>query len=130
MKKMKLYEPDDQMLALIRDNYNVLQSLSAFGIGMGFGTKTVKEVCEADGVDTFTVSKDKLPCNILELLAVETSVFPSKGECRKMIQGGGVSINKEKVTDINAAIGEESILDGKYILAQRGKKNYYIRKVE
>ena len=54
MKKMKLYEPDDQMLALIRDNYNVLQSLSAFGIGMGFGTKTVKEVCEADGVDTFT----------------------------------------------------------------------------
>ena len=83
-----------------------------------------------DGVDTFTVSKDKLPCNILELLAVETSVFPSKGECRKMIQGGGVSINKEKVTDINAAIGEESILDGKYILAQRGKKNYYIIKVE
>lgn len=54
MKKMKLYEPDDQMLTLIRDNYNVLQSLSAFGIGMGFGTKTVKEVCEADGVDTFT----------------------------------------------------------------------------
>ena len=47
-----------------------------------------------------------------------------------MIQGGGVSINKEKVTDINAAIGEESILDGKYILAQRGKKNYYIIKVE
>ena len=81
-------------------------------------------------MDTFTVSRDKLPCNILELLAVETSVFPSKGECRKMIQGGGVSINKEKVTDINAAIGEESILDGKYILAQRGKKNYYIIKVE
>lgn len=47
MKKMKLYEPDDQMLSLIRDNYNVLQNLSAFGIGMGFGTKTVREVCEA-----------------------------------------------------------------------------------
>lgn len=54
MKKMKLYEPDDKMLELIRDNYNVLQSLSAFGIGMGFGAKTVREVCEADGVDTFT----------------------------------------------------------------------------
>ena len=54
MKKMKLYEPDDQMLSLIRDNYNVLQNLSAFGIGMGFGTKTVREVCEAHGVDTFT----------------------------------------------------------------------------
>lgn len=54
MKKMKLYEPDDQMLSLIRDNYNVLQSLSAFGIGMGFGAKTVREVCESYGVDTFT----------------------------------------------------------------------------
>lgn len=54
MKKMKLYEPEDQMLSLIRDNYNVLQSLSAFGIGMGFGAKTVKEVCESYGVDTFT----------------------------------------------------------------------------
>ena len=51
---MKLYEPDDKMLELIRDNYNVLQSLSAFGIGMGFGAKTVREVCKADGVDTFT----------------------------------------------------------------------------
>ncbi len=54
MKKMKLYEPEDQMISLIRDNYNVLQSLSAFGIGMGFGTKTVKEICESHGVDTFT----------------------------------------------------------------------------
>ena len=47
-----------------------------------------------------------------------------------MIQGGGVSIDKEKVTDINAMVGEESLLNGKYILAQRGKKNYYIIKVE
>lgn len=54
MKKMKLYEPEDRMLSLIRDNYNVLQSLSAFGIGMGFGAKTVKEVCASYGVDTFT----------------------------------------------------------------------------
>ena len=63
-------------------------------------------------------------------LGAETEVFPSKGECRKMIQGGGVSIDKEKVTDINAMVGEESLLNGKYILAQRGKKNYYIIKVE
>lgn len=54
MKKIKLYEPEDQMLELIRDNYNVLQSLSAFGIGMGFGAKTVREVCDTHGVDTFT----------------------------------------------------------------------------
>jgi regulator of cell morphogenesis and NO signaling len=54
MKKMKLYEPDDQMLSLIRDNYNVLQSLGAFGIRLGFGDKTVREVCEESNVDTFT----------------------------------------------------------------------------
>ena len=83
-----------------------------------------------DGVQTFTVSPDKLPCNIIDLLSVETAVFPSKGECRKMIQGNGVSINKEKVSDVNAQIGFESVLDGKYILAQKGKKNYYIIKVE
>ncbi len=54
MKKMKLYEQDDQMASLIRDNYNVLQALSAFGIGMGFGDKTVREVCRVHSVDTFT----------------------------------------------------------------------------
>ena len=78
------------------------------------------------GVPTFTVAKADLPCNLLDLLAVKTAVFPSKGEARKMVQGGGVSINKDKVTDINATVGPEDILDGKYILVQRGKKNYYI----
>lgn len=83
-----------------------------------------------DGVQTFSIPAEKLPCNIIDLLSVETAVFPSKGECRKMIQGNGVSINKEKVSDVNAQIGTESVLDGKYILAQKGKKNYYIIKVE
>ena len=51
------------------------------------------------------------------------------GECRKMIKAIGVSIVKEKVNDINARIGEESFINGKYILAQKGKKNYFIIKV-
>ena len=54
MKKVKVYEPDDSMLSLIRDNYNVLQSLGAFGISLGFGDKTVQQVCEDGNVDTFT----------------------------------------------------------------------------
>ncbi|MBO5613895.1 MAG: helix-turn-helix transcriptional regulator [Prevotella sp.] len=54
MKNMKLYEPEDKMLSLLRDNYNVLQSLGAFGISLGFGDKTVRQVCEEGGVDTFT----------------------------------------------------------------------------
>ena len=82
-----------------------------------------------DGVPTFEVAADKFPLGIIDLLAGETSVFPSKGECRKMIQANGVSIDKEKVNDINAQIGEESFINGKYILAQKGKKNYFIIKV-
>ena len=79
-----------------------------------------------DGVPTFELEKSKLPLNILEVLAVESSIFPSKGEARKMIQGNGFSINKEKRTDPNGFLTEEDIIDGKYILAQKGKKDYYI----
>ena len=79
-----------------------------------------------DGVPTFDIKKSKLPVPVLDFLAVETTIFPSKGEARKMIQGNGFSLNKEKVTDINYQIEEKDILDGKYILAQKGKKDYYI----
>ena len=49
-----MYEPDDKMISLIRDNYNLLQSLGSFGISLGFGDKTVKQVCEEQKVDTYT----------------------------------------------------------------------------
>ncbi|WP_027452396.1 LuxR C-terminal-related transcriptional regulator [Segatella albensis] len=54
MKYQKLYEAEDQLINIIRDNSNMLQSLGSFGINLGFGDKTVKEVCEAQNVDTFT----------------------------------------------------------------------------
>ena len=111
----------------------VAASEMLFGNATSEALKSLDEKTFLDvfaGVPTFAVSKESLPMNVLELLGAETGVFPSKGECRKMIQGGGVSIDKEKVTDINAMIGEESLLNGKYILAQRGRKNYYIIKVE
>ena len=81
-----------------------------------------------DGVPQFELSKDKLGSNVLELLAVETQVFPSKGEARKMIQANGVSINKEKFTDPNGTIDSSFLVNGKYILVQKGKKNYYLLK--
>ena len=83
-----------------------------------------------DGVPQYTLSKDIFPCDLIETLAVTTDVFPSKGECRKMIQGGGVSVNKEKVADAATQLTSDMLLDGKYILVQRGKKNYYILKFE
>ena len=54
MKHQKMYEADDKMISLIRDNYNLLQSLGSFGISLGFGDKTVKEVCDDQNVDTYT----------------------------------------------------------------------------
>ena len=106
--------------------------------GMLFGNSTREALKSLDeqtfldvfgGVPTFEVEASKFPIGVIDLLASETAVFPSKGECRKMIQAGGVSIDKEKVTDINAQIDSESFIDGKYILAQRGKKNYFLIKV-
>lgn len=81
-----------------------------------------------EGVPQFEISKSKLKEGIpaISLLTDEAAVFPSKGEMKKMTQGGGVSINKEKLTDQNATISTADLLNGKYILAQRGKKNYYL----
>ena len=102
---------------------------------MLFGNSTSDELRKLDektflavfsGVPTFDIQKADLPCNILDFLAVKTQVFTSKGEARKMVQGNGVSINKDKVADIEHEVSEKDIVDGKYILAQKGKKNYFI----
>ena len=81
-----------------------------------------------EGVPTFEVSKDKLAGGValINLLTEEAPVFSSKGEMRKLTQGGGVSVNKEKVADPNLNIDSTFLLNGKYMLAQRGKKNYYL----
>ena len=81
-----------------------------------------------EGVPTFEVSKDKLAGGValINLLTEEAPVFSSKGEMRKLTQGGGVSVNKDKVADPNLNIDSTFLLNDKYILAQRGKKNYYL----
>lgn len=88
--------------------------------------KTLLDVFE--GVPTFEVERSKIEAGIplLDFLAVETKVLPSKGEARKMTQAGAVSINKEKVQDVNMAVDASMLLNDKYILVQRGKKNYFL----
>ncbi len=80
-----------------------------------------------DGVPQFKVSLADIKTGVqpLSLLAEMTQVFPSKGEARKMIQANGVSINKEKLA-LDATIGENMLLDGKYMIVQKGKKNYFL----
>ena len=80
------------------------------------------------GVPTYEIPLSELQDGIpvLDLLAEKTQIFPSKGEARKMIQGNGFSLNKDKYTDINGKIDGSFLLNGKYILAQKGKKNYFL----
>jgi tyrosyl-tRNA synthetase len=83
------------------------------------------------GVPQFMVSKTELEnsIGIVDFLAQSTQIFPSKGEARKMTQGNGVSINKTKVT-LDKQVNTTDLLNGKYILAQKGKKNYYLITVQ
>ncbi len=87
-----------------------------------------------DGVPQFTVSRNAVVSGetpLAELLTSENcSIFAGKGEYRKMVQGGGLSINKEKITDYMAKANASMLLNDKYILVQRGKKNFYLLRAE
>ncbi|MBQ4083176.1 MAG: tyrosine--tRNA ligase, partial [Bacteroidaceae bacterium] len=81
-----------------------------------------------EGVPQFKVSRAKIEAGIkaVDLFAEESAVFPSKGEMRKMAQGGGVSLNKEKLAAFDQEITTKDLLNDKYLLVQRGKKNYFL----
>ena len=81
-----------------------------------------------EGVPTFEVSRADIEegIKLADLLVDKAPVFPSKGELRKLAQQGGFSVNKEKVTDAYAPASADMLLNGKYLLVQKGKKNYYL----
>lgn len=85
-----------------------------------------------EGVPRFTIDRGLLQSGVqpLTLLAELTNIFPSKGEARKTIQANGLSLNKEKLTDIDRLIGLDSLIGDKYLIVQKGKKNYYCIIVE
>ena len=84
-----------------------------------------------DGVPQEHIARTDLEAGIpiVDFMAVNTQIFPSKGEARKMTQANGVSVNKEKVT-LDKVVTTDDLVDGKYILVQKGKKNYYLVVVE
>ena len=81
-----------------------------------------------EGVPHFEVSREELTAGIkaVDLCTEKAAIFASKGEMRKLVQSGGVSVNKEKLAAADAVIDSSALLDGKYLLVQRGKKNYYL----
>jgi len=81
-----------------------------------------------EGVPNFTIAKNELTegINAAELLAGKTTVFASKGEAKKMIQGGGVAINKQKIVTAEDVYQADVLINGKFLVAQKGKKNYFL----
>lgn len=118
------------------EDYNTSLEASAILFGKGT-TETLKNLSEDillsvfEGVPQCEVSLTEVTegINIVDFLADKTNIFNSKGEARRMLKDGGVSINKEKVKD-TFIITEKDLLNNKYILVQRGKKNYYLINVE
>jgi tyrosyl-tRNA synthetase len=117
-------------------DYNT--AVEASQILFGKGTKEMLEKMDEslflnvfEGVPAYKISKNELSEGILltDLLAVKTQIFPSKGEARKMIQAGGLSINKEKIGE-DISVNSALLLNQKYLLVQKGKKNYYLLMIE
>jgi tyrosyl-tRNA synthetase len=115
-----------------RQDYEM--ALEASGILFGKATKeSLLHLDEAtllsvfDGVPGFTVSRSQvIGAKAVDLLAETTQCFASKGEMRKLVQGGGVSINKEKLQAFDRPLTDDDLLGGKYLIVQRGKKNYFL----
>ncbi len=104
----------------------ILFSANASEILKTIDQETLLQVFE--GVPQFEISKQELAegVKVADLLAEKTAIFPSKGELRKTVQAGGVQINKQKVETAEAVIDGSYLIDNKYILAQKGKKNYFL----
>lgn len=116
-----------------REDYETALDASQILFGRGT-TETLKKLSVNDllavfeGVPQVTISKPELEkgINVLDLLAVKSNVFPSKGETRRTIKGGGVSINKVRLQDTEEIVSSSALLQDKFILVQRGKKNYFL----
>jgi tyrosyl-tRNA synthetase len=116
-----------------RDDYELAVEASQILFGQGtaellnkLDEETFLSVFE--GVPQFKISADELEAGIkvVDLLAEKAMVFPSKGELRRTVQGNGLSINKDKVSDVDMIITSVFLIGGKYILIQKGKKNYFL----
>ncbi len=125
----------EEVCTLVHSKEDYLQALEATELLFGKGTteslaKLSEETLLAalEGVPQFTVNKSDLEngIDIVELLATHTAIFPSKGEARKMIQAGGVSLNKGKIEGVDIKINTEHILRDQFLLIQKGKKNYFL----
>ncbi len=130
----------EELTIMVHSKEDYEQALEASGILFGKSTKeslvkldeqTLLDVFS--GVPQFEIDRDLLAgegTKAVDLFAEHTQCFPSKGEMRKLTQGGGVSLNKEKLAAFDQMVTEADLLDGKYLLVQQGKKKYFLLKVK
>jgi tyrosyl-tRNA synthetase len=119
-----------------RSDYDGAVEASQILFGKGT-TESLRKMNEStflsvfEGVPVFDINQEILSkgVSIADLLAEHSQVFPSKGELRRLVQGGGLSLNKEKIDNADLIIGKEYLLNGKYILVQKGKKNYFLLRI-
>ena len=122
-----------EITIMVHSEQDYEMAVEASNILFGNATsESLKKLDEAtllavfDGVPQFEVSKEAVGCKLMDLLTEKAAVFASKGEMRKLIQNGGFAVNKEKCTDTEAILSADMLLNDKYLLVQKGKKNYFL----
>jgi len=125
----------EEMTERVHSVQDLALSIKATHVFFGGGTREDLLMLDSEtlsnsleGMEKFTIDSALLSNGVpvLDLLAQHTGIFPSKGEARKMMQAQAVSINKEKYVDINGIVDNDFLLHGKYLLVQKGKKNYFV----
>ena len=128
-----------EVTVMVHSEEDYLAAVEASNILFGNSTsEALKKLDEEtllavfDGVPQFTISKEILEQGVkaIDLLTDNAAVFPSKGEMRKLVQSGGVSLNKEKLENQDEILTSAKLLNNKYLLVQKGKKNYYLLTAE
>jgi tyrosyl-tRNA synthetase len=127
----------EEVTVMVHSREEYEMAVEASGILFGKGTteslKAIREdilLAVFEGVPQFEVESPDPDMDIIDLLAVETGIFASKGEARRLVAGGGVSINKQKVDQPGWRISRDDFINNKYLLVQKGKKNYYLIRVK
>ncbi len=124
----------EEVTVMVHSKEDLDLAIAASNILFGKATKDqLAQLDEATIEDVFrevphyTIDKDQLGQPAIEIFCQEGfEIFPSKGEMRKMVKGGGVSLNKEKIAAFDQPVTTDDLIDGKYLLVQRGKKNYFL----
>lgn len=121
-----------EITTLIHSREEWEKAVEASKILFGGGAEALKSVDERtlmdvfEGVPQFEIAKGDLNVPFATLATEKAAVFASKGELRRLVQGGGISLNGEKVGDAEQPVTENDLVSGKYLLVQKGKKNYFL----